>query len=107
MLIVFSLHLKADNFRIVEEEAPVSDLQVAQVGFDNFLIIHETILTEKTFQNKSDIQSEKLPQCWIVPVSCSCQRFITQYCDEGLHGTIEEWGDRICCEGCGDGCISI
>ena len=53
---------------------------------------------------KSALNEEELFECWIVTIHCSCQTYVTQYCDEGLHGTIEEWSDSICCQGCGQGC---
>lgn len=59
---------------------------------------------EKDFPLNSD--GKQLLDCWIVDIHCSCDTYTTQYCNEGLHGTLMEWADRICCQGCGDGCLS-
>ncbi len=39
---------------------------------------------------------EELFECWIHNVHCMCGFFVTQYCNEGLHGTTQQWEAWIC-----------
>ena len=39
--------------------------------------------------------------CILVTVVCPCNTYTTQWCDQGLHGTLSEWGDRVC-SGCNE-----
>ncbi len=104
MFIGISVHGSAtSDFTIVDGKIPNITLQTSQ----KIEVLTKQILSDNIGIKKSKQAPQKLPQCWIVPISCSCERFTTQYCNEGLRGTLEEWADRICCEGCGDGCISV
>lgn len=47
---------------------------------------------------------DELFACWIVTLECCCANVETQYCDDGLHGTMMEWYDEICGQKCPGEC---
>lgn len=90
----------------------ISDTETLGVLLSNNLEAEFNKNEEKTIvldeQNPAlDSDVEKLRQCWIIPIICSCNTYTTQYCDDGFHGTPSEWANQICCQGCGDGCLSL
>ncbi|MDX1939290.1 MAG: hypothetical protein SFU99_01995 [Saprospiraceae bacterium] len=45
---------------------------------------------------KNTINTSEVFECWIHNVHCDCGFYVTQYCNEGLHGTIQQWEEWIC-----------
>ena len=105
-LLLAFLFLSFQNFASSGVDILSFDESISQITSEatTSVIIDVIEDAEKQLENMNS-GSEELPQCWIMPISCSCGTFETQWCDDGYHPPLIEWYNYICCAGCGDDCL--
>lgn len=63
---------------------------------ESWEILVSTDLVVAIAEENFDLNNSELFECWIYNVHCMCGFFVTQYCNEGLHGTTQQWEAWIC-----------